>query len=83
MKVFLAGATGVLGRRLVRLLRERGHEIVALARTQEKARWLESQGAEVRQASLFDAEALSVAADGCSAVVHAATSIPLKARTSP
>src|SRR5690606_7085855 len=48
-----------------------------------KARWLQSLGAEVRRASLFDAEALAVAADGCSAVVHAATSIPLKARTSP
>lgn len=82
MKVFLAGATGVLGRRLVRLLHERGHHVVALARTDEKARWLESQGAEARQVSLFDADALSVAADGCSAVIHAATSIPQKARPS-
>jgi len=32
VKVFIAGATGVLGRRLIRQLRERGHAVTGLAR---------------------------------------------------
>ncbi|HEX2022624.1 MAG TPA: NAD-dependent epimerase/dehydratase family protein, partial [Candidatus Thermoplasmatota archaeon] len=32
MKVFVAGATGAIGRQLVPALRERGHDVVALAR---------------------------------------------------
>lgn len=83
MKVFLAGATGVLGRRVVYRLRERGHQVVALARTPEKAHWLEEQGASPQSVSLFDAEELVRAADGCDVVVHAATSIPRKARVRP
>jgi nucleoside-diphosphate-sugar epimerase len=83
LKVFLAGATGVLGRRLVRLLVERGHEPVALARSPEKAKWLAAHRATPREASLFNVEQLVRAARGCDVVVHAATAIPLKARTSP
>jgi len=38
MKVFLTGATGVLGQRLTRGLRQRGGEVVALARDPGSAR---------------------------------------------
>jgi uncharacterized protein YbjT (DUF2867 family) len=37
MRVFLAGATGVVGRRLVRLLREAKHEVSGTTRTLAKA----------------------------------------------
>ncbi|HEV8572929.1 MAG TPA: NAD-dependent epimerase/dehydratase family protein [Actinomycetota bacterium] len=37
MKVFVAGATGALGRRLVPVLIERGHEVVGTTRTPGKA----------------------------------------------
>lgn len=83
MNVFLAGATGVLGRRLTRLLVERGHRVAALARTPDKAAALERQGAVPCEVSLYDAEQLARAADGCDVVVHAATAIPDKQRTSP
>jgi nucleoside-diphosphate-sugar epimerase len=83
LRVFLAGATGVLGRRLVRLLCDQGNEVAALARSPEKADWLRRQGAEPHQVSLFDADQLAGAADGCETVVHAATAIPRSARTSP
>jgi uncharacterized protein YbjT (DUF2867 family) len=33
MKVLIAGATGVLGRRLVQQLRDRGHNAIALVRS--------------------------------------------------
>ena len=83
LHVFIAGATGVLGRRLVCRLIERGHRVTALARTLEKAAWLERHGAIARQASLFDADQLARAAEGCNVVVHAATAIPKQAQTSP
>ena len=37
MKVFVAGATGVLGRRAVRLLVEAGHDVTGVARSPAKA----------------------------------------------
>ena len=46
MRIFVAGATGVIGRPLVAALLGAGHEVAALARTAEKARALEAQGAE-------------------------------------
>ena len=46
MRIFLAGATGVVGRPLVPALLGAGHEVTALARTREKAKALEAQGAE-------------------------------------
>ena len=76
MKVFIAGATGVLGRRLVRQFHERGDEVLALARSPERESLVRSLGGEPRQADLFDAPALARAAEGAEVVIHAATSIP-------
>jgi nucleoside-diphosphate-sugar epimerase len=81
MRVFVAGATGVLGRRLVRQLVARGHVAVGLARTDEGERTIRSLGGEPRRADLFDADGLTKAAEGCSVVVHVATAIPTKVRT--
>src|SRR4051794_11831003 len=47
MKVFIAGATGALGRRLVPLLLARGHQVVAMTRSPGKARALEDLGAHL------------------------------------
>jgi uncharacterized protein YbjT (DUF2867 family) len=47
MKVFVAGATGALGRRLVPLLVERGHEVVGTTRTPGKADALRAAGARL------------------------------------
>lgn len=46
MKIFLAGASGVIGRRLVPQLVDSGHEVVALTRTPSKADALAAAGAE-------------------------------------
>ena len=77
MKVFVAGATGVLGRATVPRLVDAGHEVRGVARSPEKAEQLRSQGAEPVEVDLFDATAVRAAVDGCDAVVHMATSIPL------
>ena len=82
MKVFVAGSTGVLGRRIVTGLVARGHEVLGLARSAENERVLASLGAEPRRGDLFDVEALVNAARGADVVVRAATSIPRDLRTS-
>src|SRR5207244_8892573 len=82
VRAFVAGASGVLGRRLVRLLAERGHEVRGLARSAAAEERVRSAGGTAVQGNLFDAESLRRAADGCEAIVHAATAIPQKARPS-
>src|SRR5437870_8098837 len=81
MRVFVAGATGVLGRRLVRQLVARGHSAVGLTRTEAGDRTVRALGGEPRRANLFDVDSLTTAAARCSVVAHAATAIPAKVRT--
>jgi nucleoside-diphosphate-sugar epimerase len=81
MNVFISGATGVLGRRLVKQLSERGHRVTGLVRGREGERLVESLGGVPRFADLFDADALVHAAGGAEAIIHAATAIPTKPRT--
>ena len=76
MKVFVAGATGVLGRAAVPRLIAAGHEVRGHARSPEKASQLRSQGAEPIEVDLFDPSSVRAAVDGCDAVVHMATHIP-------
>jgi len=83
MKVFIAGATGVLGRRLIKLLISKGHSVVGLIRSERGEQIVTSLGGESRRAELFDSDALAKAGEGCDVVIHAATSIPVKVRTSP
>lgn len=44
MRVFLAGATGVIGRRLALLLREARHEVTGTTRNPDKVAWLQALG---------------------------------------
>jgi 2-alkyl-3-oxoalkanoate reductase len=46
MKVFVAGATGVVGKRLVPLLVASGYEVVGMTRARAKEAWLRQVGAE-------------------------------------
>jgi nucleoside-diphosphate-sugar epimerase len=83
MKIFIAGASGVLGRRLVRQFVARGHAVVGQVRSTKAENAVKEAGAEPRQADLFDAESLAKAADGCDTVIHAATAIPVKQKSTP
>jgi nucleoside-diphosphate-sugar epimerase len=78
MRVFLAGATGVIGRALVPLLVEAGHEVVGLARSAERAAEVERMGVEAAVANALDRDAVvtAVAAARPDAVVHQLTAIP-------
>lgn len=75
-RVFVAGGTGVVGRRAVRLLVEAGHTVTALARTAEKAAEVRAAGATPERGDLFDRDLLREAVAGHDVVVNLATSIP-------
>jgi nucleoside-diphosphate-sugar epimerase len=77
MRIFLAGATGVMGRRLLPLLAAGGHEVVALARGEAGRALVRGTGAEPVAVDLFDPAALREAVAGCDAVVNMATRIPV------
>ena len=76
MRVFVTGATGEIGRRAVPLLLTGGHRVTAAARTLEKRKALERQGAETVALDLFDQAAARRAFEGHDAVVNLATHMP-------
>ena len=58
MKIFLAGASGAIGRRLTPLLMADGHEVTGTTRTPKGARELEAAGVRPEVVDVFDAAAL-------------------------
>jgi nucleoside-diphosphate-sugar epimerase len=58
MKIFVAGGTGAIGRPLITELLAKGHALVALTRSPEKAQALVKQGIEPAIADVFDADAV-------------------------
>jgi nucleoside-diphosphate-sugar epimerase len=56
MRIFLAGATGVIGRRLVRLLVDAGHQVAGLTRSPDKTALLEGLGAQPVVGDVFEAD---------------------------
>jgi nucleoside-diphosphate-sugar epimerase len=57
MRVFVAGATGAIGRPLVRRLVDAGHEVTGMTRSPDKASWLEEVGATAVVCDARDREA--------------------------
>lgn len=78
MKVFVAGASGAIGRPLVRRLVAAGHEVTGMTRREEKVAELREAGAETVVCDVFDAEALreAVVAARPDVVVHMLTALP-------
>jgi nucleoside-diphosphate-sugar epimerase len=72
MKVFVTGGTGFIGGHVVRKLRERGDDVVALVRDPARANDLEALGATLVTGDLADRGALAAAMEGCDAVIHGA-----------
>ncbi len=72
MKLFVTGGTGFIGQHVVRKLRERGDDVVALVRSREKGAALEAQGAELVEGTLADRDRIREALAGCDAVIHGA-----------
>jgi nucleoside-diphosphate-sugar epimerase len=78
MRVFLAGATGVIGRRLVPMLIAEGHQVTGMTRSPEKANELRAAGAEPVVADALDRAAVDAAVREAQpeAVVHQLTALP-------
>ena len=81
LKVFVSGATGVLGRRVLPKLIAAGHSVVALSRSEKNSALITQLGAEPRRGDLFNAGDVERLSAGCEVILHLATSIPAKART--
>lgn len=76
MKILVAGATGVLGHRLVKRLSEAGHSVIGLSRSPEGDVRVRSLGGIPARSDLFDVDGLARAGDGAEVVIHAATALP-------
>lgn len=76
MRVFIAGATGVLGRRLIDLFASRGDEVVGLARDEAGVQTVSDNGGRPHRGDVLDSDSLAGALDGVDVLVHAATAIP-------
>lgn len=78
MRVFLAGATGVIGSRLVHLLVARGDAVAGMTRSVENTGMLRDLGAEPVVCDVYDADALTsaVSAFEPDLVMHQLTDLP-------
>jgi nucleoside-diphosphate-sugar epimerase len=78
MNIFVAGASGVIGRPLVRLLRQAGHTVTGTTRSAAKIGEIEKLGGKGVVADALDAEALrrAVLAARPDVVIHQLTDLP-------
>ena len=72
----MTGATGVVGRRLIPLLRARGDDVTAIVHSEAKAADVARSGARPVAVSIFDSGAVRQEMAGHDAVVNLATHIP-------
>jgi nucleoside-diphosphate-sugar epimerase len=79
MQVFVTGGTGVLGEPAIRMLREQGHQVLALAHSEASAAKLRDAGVPIVEGQLFDAPFVRRVTDGMDAILHLATRIPAAA----
>ncbi|MDP9343293.1 MAG: NAD(P)H-binding protein [Actinomycetota bacterium] len=78
MRIFLAGATGAIGRPLLRMLPADGHTVTAMTRSAQKAEALRAAGAEPVVCDAYDADGVRAAMAEArpDVVVHQLTDIP-------
>jgi nucleoside-diphosphate-sugar epimerase len=72
MKYFLTGATGFIGGRLARQLRQAGHEVVAVVRNPAKAQDLAQLGISLHQGDVTEKESMRGPMTGVDGVFHVA-----------
>lgn len=76
MRIFIAGATGVLGRRVVPAFVAEGHTVTAVARSAGREAMVRAHGATPVRLDLFDRDAVRGAVAGSDVVINLATAIP-------
>ena len=77
MKIFLTGASGVMGRSSIDALHRAGHDVVGLARTRETAEQIAAAGATPCLGDIYDRPAMTRGMRGCDAVANLATKVPV------
>lgn len=77
MRIFVAGGAGAIGRQLVPMLIADGHRVTGTTRSDDRASWLRSVGAEATIVDVFDADGLqrAVVAARPEVVVHQLTDL--------
>lgn len=77
MRIFVAGASGVLGRAFTRRAVDSGHEVVGMTRSERGVGALEAAGAHPMRADAFDRESVMAAVEAArpDAVVHLLTDL--------
>lgn len=76
MRVFVVGATGVLGRQVLPRLIERGHGVVAVVRQTADVERLRRLGINAHSGDILDADSMREPLRGCDVALHLATAIP-------
>ncbi len=79
MRIFLTGGTGYIGRAVAARLRQDGHEVRALVRSEARADALRALGALTFPGDITDRASLRVGMSGADWVVHAAAELSLAA----
>lgn len=72
MRIFLTGATGFIGSRIVPELIAAGHQVLGMTRSESGAAWLAKAGAEAHHATLEDLDSIRAGAANADAVIHTA-----------
>jgi nucleoside-diphosphate-sugar epimerase len=72
MKAFVTGGSGFVGQYMIQMLRDRGYEVNALARSEQAAQQVAALGAKVIRGDLLNQQAMIQGMQGCDVVFHVA-----------